>query len=156
MAWSAATSAEASTWPFSTGPSRIALAVVGRRRMVPVATARRFTSGFRPMSTIFAIASGWVAALFLPAPLSTLRRGQPGSMGHATRGRRLLSSRNVGREKHYVRCPRLKPAACGLDARARRDGMGDRSAARLETILLRATDRHATQRTVGDANIWQA
>ena len=32
-----------------------------------------------------------------------------------------------------------------------RDGNGDRSAARLDTILLRATDRHATQRTVGDA-----
>src|SRR5436190_1610672 len=65
IACRAATSAETSTSPFSTGPSRIARAVVGRRRMVPVATARRFTSGFRPMSTIFAIASGWEAALFL-------------------------------------------------------------------------------------------
>ena len=39
--------------------------------------------------------------------------------------------------------------------RAGRDGKGDRSAVRPRTILLRATNRHATQRMVGDANTWQ-
>jgi len=47
-----------------------------------------------------------------------------------------LSSRDVGREKHYLRTAGLKQAACGRDARS--EGMGKVTASRLRirTILL--------------------
>src|SRR2546425_169471 len=57
-AWRAATSAVRIGSPFSTRPARIARIVAGLSRISPAATARRATSGFLEMSTIFAMARG--------------------------------------------------------------------------------------------------
>src|SRR5207249_7041785 len=135
---------EPGTSPISTAPARIARWVVGARRMVPVATARRFTCGFRPMSTIIAIASGWEGALFLSRAFVNGSSRSTGVSRDTPPAGDALCQVEMSDARSIMYATRGSSRLRADWMRAGRDGKGDRSAARLETILLRATDRHAT------------